>query len=81
MFEKIKQLGKLRDLQKSLEKEEVEIEKEGVKVVMNGNLKVVEIVLNPDKNIQDQEKLLKDCFNQAIEKIKIQTASKLQSIF
>ncbi len=81
MFEKIKQLGKLRDLQKSLEKEEVEIEKEGVKVVMNGNLKVVEIVLNPDKDIRDQERLLKDCFNQAIEKVKIQTASKLQSIF
>jgi len=59
MFEKLKQIGKLREVQKSLEEEEVETEKNGTRVVLNGNLKVINISLNPELEKEEQEKILR----------------------
>ena len=80
MFEKLKQIGKLKEVQKSLEGEEVEVEKNGTRVVVNGNLKVVGISLNPELEKEEQEKILKECFNEGMEKIKSSMAQKFQSM-
>lgn len=80
MFEKLKQIGKMREIQKSLKDEEVEVEKKGVKIVVNGNLDVVSVALNAELEKEEQEKLLKDCFNEAMSKIKISMAQKFQSM-
>ncbi len=80
MFEKLKQIGKLREVQKSLEGEEVEIEKNGTRVVLNGSLKVVSVSLNPGLEKEEQEKILTECFNEGMEKIKSSMAQKFQSM-
>jgi len=79
VFDKIKQLNQIREIQKSLEKETAEAEKEGVKVVLNGKMEVEEVFLNADLPIEKQEALIKDCHNQAMKKIQIILAKKMQS--
>ena len=81
MFEKLKQIGKLREVQKSLEEEKVETEKKGTRLVINGNIKVVDISLNPELEKDEQEKALVECFNEGVEKIKSSMAQKFQSMF
>ncbi len=80
MFEKLKQIGKLREVQKSLEEEKIEIEKNGTQVVMNGNLKVLSVSLNPGLEREEQERILTECFNEGMEKIKFAMAQKFQGI-
>ncbi len=80
MFEKLKQIGKLREVQKSLEEENVEIEKNGTRVVLNGNFKIISISLNPALGKEEQERVLAECFNEGVEKIKSSMAQKFQSM-
>ncbi len=77
MFDKIKQLGKLKEIKDSLEKEKVESEKEGVKVVINGKMEVEEVFLNPDVKLERQQELLKECFNEAFGKMQQLAAQKM----
>ena len=81
MFDKIGNLGKLKAIRDSLRKENVKSEKRGVKVVMNGELEVVEVVLNNNLSKEENEKILKECFNDCLRKTKLMMAGKLQSIF
>jgi len=81
MFEELKQLGKLKKMKDELEKEEVVVEKEGVAVAINGDLKVTKVELNQNLGKEEQEKKLKDCFNEAMEKIKANMAQKIKSMF
>ena len=69
MFDKLKQLNQLRNLQGEFKKERITIEKRGVKVVMNGNFGVEEIILNSDLGIEDQQSALKEAINEAREEI------------
>lgn len=80
MFDKFKQLKQLRDLQNSLSKEKAEVEKEGIKVVVNGKMEFEEIKLNPELDKVRQEKILKDCINEAMSKIKMMAAQKMSQI-
>jgi DNA-binding protein YbaB len=80
MFEKLKQIGKLKEMQKSLEEDKIKIEKKGLNLVINGNFKIVSLTLNPELGKEEQERILKDCFNEGIDKIKSLMAQKLQSI-
>ena len=80
MFEKLKQIGKLKEIQKSLEDEKVEIENNGTRLVINGNLKVIEVCLNPELEKEEQEKVLVKCFNEGMDKVKSSMAQKFQSI-
>ena len=80
MFEKIKQLKQLKDLKDSLEKEKIEIEKNGTKITMNGRMEIEEIKLNPDLPKDEQERILKDCFNEAMKKIQMIAAQKMMQI-
>lgn len=65
MFEKLKELNKLRQMQNAIQQERSEAVVDGTRVVINGAFEVVEISLNPDLSKEAQEKALKSCFAQA----------------
>ena len=77
MFDKLKKLKQLRDLQKSLGKEKTDIERDGVKVTINGNIEIEEIRLNPGLDTDKQAKILKDCINDAVKKMQYAIAQKM----
>ena len=80
MFEKIRQLKQLKDLKDSLEKEKFEIEKNGTKITMNGKMEIEEIKLNTALANEEQERILKDCFNEAMKKIQMIAAQKMMQM-
>lgn len=80
MFEQLKQLKKIQELQNALNNEKIAFEKHGIKVVINGKLEVEEIKLNPELAIADQEKKLADCINEAMKKVQMAVAQKMQSM-
>ena len=77
MFDNLKQLAKLKELKDVLEKERKEVEKEGVKVVVNGKMEIEEIKLNPQLNTAKQEEIVKDCINQAFKEVQQEAAKKM----
>jgi DNA-binding protein YbaB len=77
MFDKIKQIKKMRDLQQALAMEKAEVEKEGVKAVVNGNMKVEEIKINPNLEKEKNEELAKECINEAMKKVQMIAAQKM----
>ena len=80
MFDKLRQLKQIKDIQDALKKEVVEIEKEGIKVQMNGKMEVEQITLNPALEKGEQEKILKECFNEAIKKIQMAAFQKISQV-
>ena len=80
MFDKLKDLKRLKDLESSLGNERVEKEKNGIKVVVNGRAEIMSISLNADLNKEDQEKYLKDCINDAARDAKMIMAKKAAEI-
>lgn len=79
MFDNIKKLYELKKMQDEFKKERMTVEKGGVKVVMNGNFGVEEILLNPQLGIEDQQSALKDAINEAREEIQKTLAKKMMS--
>lgn len=79
MLDKIKQLSQLKKLQDEFKKERLTIEKRGVKVTMNGNFEVEDIVLNSELSVQDQQDALKQVLNEARENIQKTLAQKMMS--
>ncbi len=77
MFDQLKQLAQLKKIKDALEKEKKEIEKEGVKVVVNGKMEVEEIKLNYDLPLEKQERVLKECLNEAFKEIQKEAALKI----
>lgn len=80
MFDKLKQIKQLRDLQSAAQKEKFESEKDGVKVVINGTLSVEEIKLNAELANDRQERILQDCLNEALKKAQMAMAQKFQGM-
>ena len=80
MFDKLKDLKKLKDLESALGNERVEKEKNGIKVVVNGRAEIMSISLNADLSKEDQEKYLKDCINDAARDAKMIMARKAAEI-
>lgn len=80
MFDQLKQLKQLKEIQDQLKKERVEVEKNGVKAVVNGKMEIEEIVLNPDFGIEQQEKAVKDCVNEAVRKVQTNLAQKMSQM-
>lgn len=80
MFDKLKQLKELKDLQDSLSKEKVEFEKNGIKVVVNGKMEIEQIKLNPELSMEEQEKKLQECINDATKKIQMAAAQKMSGL-
>jgi DNA-binding protein YbaB len=80
MFEQLKQIQKLQQIQNALKNEKIEHEKNGVVVTINGKLEVEDVRLNPQLSIGDQEKAVKDCINEAMRKMQMVVAQKMQSM-
>lgn len=80
MFQQLKQIQKLQQIQNALKNEKIENEKNGVKVRLNGKLEVEDIELNAALSIDDQEKAVKDCINDAMKKAQMVVARKMQSM-
>ncbi len=81
-FDKFKQLGDLKrmrdqaiQMQKQLQQEVIEIEENGIRVVMTGDQKVVTVTI--DGEYQDR---LVDVLNKAIKKSQQVAAKKLQEM-
>jgi len=84
MFNKLKQFKDLRSqaktMQNALAQETITEEKNSVKVVLNGNMEVLEIKLNESLNKNAQEETLKACFNDALKRAQRLMAKKLQDM-
>ncbi len=80
MLEKFKQLKELKKIQDQLTKEIVEVEKKGIKVIVNGKMEIVEILLNEELSKEEEERVLRECINEALERMKIIMAQKMQQI-
>lgn len=80
MFDKLKDLKKLKDLESSLGKETIEKEKEGVKVAINGKAEIISISLNSELSKERQEQVLKDLINDASREAKMIMARKAAEI-
>lgn len=84
MFNKLKQFKDLRNqaktMQNALAQETVTEEKDGVKVILNGNMEVMELRLNPELSKENQENALKSCFNNALKRAQKLMAKKLQEM-
>lgn len=77
MFDKLKQMKQLKDLKSSMEKEQATVENQGVKVVVNGSMKVKQIELNSDLSLEEQQDLVKKSINQAFKKVQQKVAQKI----
>ncbi len=84
MFNKLKQFKELRTqaktMQSALAQETVTEEKNGVKLVLNGNMEVIELHLNSELAKDAQEAALKTCFNDALKRAQKLMAKKLQDM-
>ncbi len=80
MFDKIKQLQQAKQLQAALAQEREEVEKQGVKVVVNGTMKIDSVILNPELDKQTQEQLVKECTNEAMMKVQMTAARKMSEM-
>ena len=77
MFDKLSQIKKLKELESALSKTEAVVEKNGIKVVINGKMEIKEIKLTPDIEIEKQGETVKDCLNEAMRKVQMEAAKKM----
>lgn len=80
MLDKLKQLKQLKSLHDAAKSERFEASKDGVKIVINGNMQVEDLVLNPELNIEQQTRAVKECLNDAIRNAQMGMAQKLQGM-
>lgn len=84
MFSKLKQFQDLRSqaktMQNALAQETITEEKNGVRVVLNGNMEVTNLTLNESLSKNSQEEILKNCFNDAVKRAQRLMAKKLQDM-
>jgi len=69
MFDKMKQLKKVYELQQQLKSKTASATFEGVTVKMNGKMEVLEIHLNPELDQRRQERALIEAFRDAMRQI------------
>jgi len=84
MFNKLKQIKELRDqakkIQGALSQESVTMDKNGIKVTVNGNMEITAVTLNNELSQESAERILKDCINDAIKKVQKIMAQKMQEM-
>ena len=80
MFDKLKQLQQLKELRDSVAREKEEVERKGIRVIINGKMEIEEIHLNSDLSKEEQEQVLKECINEAMKKIQMLLASKMSQM-
>ncbi len=77
MFDKLKKIKELKKIQSELKSERAESEKEGVRVVVNGEMLIQEVQISPDLTKKRQEDILTYCINDAIRKVQMKIAEKM----
>lgn len=84
MFNKLKQFRDLRSqaktMQNALSQEKVNVEKNGVKITMDGNMEILSIQLSETLSKSSQEETLKNCFNDAVKSAQKMMAKKMQEM-
>jgi len=84
MFAKLKYLKDLRSqaktMQNALAQESTTVEKNGVKIVMNGNMEITSLSVNDGLTKNSLEETLTNCFNDAIKKTQRLMAQKMQEM-
>jgi DNA-binding protein YbaB len=75
-IDQFKQLKQMKELQDNLGKERATVEKEGIRATVNGKMEMEEIILNPNLDKDRQEKLVKECINEAMKKIQMTAAQR-----
>ncbi len=80
MFDKIRQLKKIKELQDSLKNEKAIVERNGMKVVINGKFEIEEIKTNPELDREEMEKILMELINEAMRKIQMTVAQKMSQM-
>lgn len=84
MFSKLKQFRDLRSqaktMQDALAQETITEEKNGVKIILNGNLEIISLTINENLSKSSQEDTLKNCFNDAIKRAQRLMAKKVQDM-
>jgi len=83
MFNKLKQFNDLRDQAKSLKdtlaSEQVEVVSDGIKLVMDGNQKIIALTLPEELNKQELETRIPEIFDQALKKVQRLMMEKVQA--
>lgn len=87
LFSKLKEIQELKkkagELKNLLGDEKVEIDNDGIKIVINGNQKVLEIKINEEllksESKEKLERLLQININEAIKKVQRLMAEKIKS--
>ena len=84
MFNKLKQYKDLRDQAKTLQnmmaQQTITVEKNGVKLTINGNFEITTLNINNELSKESLERTLTDCFNDATKKIQRVLAEKMQGM-
>lgn len=84
MFSKLKQYKDLRSqaktMQDALSEESVTIEKKGVKITMDGNMKVKSVKIEEAVDKKTIEEASMECFNEAVKKTQKIMAQKMQEM-
>lgn len=76
MFDSFKQLKQLKELQAAIQKEEVTVEKDGVRVTMNGAFEVSDVTIKEGISSDALQKIMKEVFNEAVKKAQQAIAGK-----
>lgn len=77
MFDKFKEIAKLKQMEGELAKERATVKRDGINVTVTGKMEVEEIKLNSEKPAKDQEEAVKDCINEAMKKMQMEAAKKM----
>jgi DNA-binding protein YbaB len=84
MFNKLKHLKDLRSqaktMQNALAQESVTVEKNGVKITLNGNMEITSLEINQELPKDSLEKILKDLMNDGVKKTQRIMAQKMQEM-
>lgn len=84
MFNKLKHLKDLRNqaktMQNALAQENINIDKGGITITMNGNLEISNITIAKDMSTEAIEKAMVNAINEAIKKAQRVMATKMQEM-
>lgn len=84
MFNKLKQFKDLRQQAKTMQgvlgQEKVEVEKNGIKLSLNGNMEVLDFSITEELSRDEIAKTTKDLINEAIKKTQKIMAKKMQEM-
>lgn len=80
MFDKMKQLKQVYDLQQQLKAKTVTVTFEGVTIKMNGKMEVLEIHLNPELDQRRQERALIEAFRDAMRQMQTIMAAEMKGM-